>query len=169
MNATNCPTEDVLLDYTAGCLDPAQAVLFERHADKCARCAELRAAQAAVWRSLDEWKPAPVGGGFNRELWRKIDADAEQAYSWRRSLAAATQFGFWKRAAPLAVAVALVVTGFMLDHSAGRRGTPQTNTPGTVVLTASEADQLERALDDIQLLGDVDAASAPAKPDSNLM
>ena len=40
----NCPTEDILLDYTAGHLDPAQAALFERHADHCAHCARLVAA-----------------------------------------------------------------------------------------------------------------------------
>lgn len=172
MNMTNCPTEDVLLDYTASRLDPAQAVLFERHADRCAHCAALRAAQATIWRSLDEWKPEPVGAGFNRELWRRIDAEAEPA-SWTREwvngLAAAMQFGFWKRVAPLAVALALVVTGFMLDHSGNRPGKQPANTTAAMVLTVSDADQLERALDDIQLLGEVDATSTPTKPDSKLM
>ncbi len=70
MNRTNCPSEDVLLDYTAGHLDPVKVELFDRHADGCARCAELRAAQLAVWRGMDAWKPEPVGEDFNRELWQ---------------------------------------------------------------------------------------------------
>jgi anti-sigma factor RsiW len=165
---THCPTEDVLLDYTAGCLDPVQTVLFERHADQCERCAALRTAQAAVWLKLDEWKPAPVGADFNRELWRRIDADARPS-SWMSRVAAAMQLRLWVRIAPLAVAMALVVTGFVFDHSANRPAKLQTKTTSSIVVTASEADQLERALDDIQLLHEVDAEVAAAKPDSKVM
>ena len=166
---TNCPTEDMLLDYIAGRLNRTQASLFEAHAERCASCAALRVSQAAVWQSLDEWKPAPVSAGFNRELWRRIDADARQS-SWTRELAAALQFNFWKRLAPLAVAVALIATGFMFDHSGKQAGTARTNSPASIVVTASEADQLDRALDDLQLLHEVDAsAAAPAKPVSSVM
>jgi anti-sigma factor ChrR (cupin superfamily) len=162
----SCPTEDVLLDYIAGHLAPAKAVLFELHAEGCADCAALRTAQNAIWRSLDEWKPAPVSESFNRDLWRRIDAEA-QASSWTERLAGMMQIGIWKRVAPLAVAMAVVVTAFMLDHSGSQK--PPVNAPAAVVLTQSEADQLERALDDIQLLHEVDAEAAAAKPESTLM
>lgn len=167
---TNCPTEDMLLDYIAGRLDRAQVSLFEAHAEHCARCAAMRMSQAAVWQSLDEWKPAPVSAGFNRELWRRIDADARQS-SWTQELAAALQFNFWKRLAPLAVAVALIVTGFVFDHAGKQAGTVQANSPASIVVTASEADQLDRALDDIQLLHEVDASAGAdsAKPASSVM
>jgi anti-sigma factor RsiW len=172
MNVTNCPTEDVLLDYIAGRLDPAQAARFERHADQCAHCAALRTAQAAVWLSLDEWKPAPVSEGFNRELWRRIDADAESVSwidEWTKPLAAALNLSLWKRVAPLVFAMGLVVTAYVFDHSASHPA-PQTNPGAPIVVTASDADQLDQALDDIQLLRDVDAASsAPAKPESKVM
>ena len=162
----NCPTEDVLLDYTAGRLEPARAFLFERHAESCTRCEELRAAQSAVWLSLDEWKLAPVSAGFNRELWRRIDADAQTPSFWTRDLARelheALQFSFWKRLAPLAVALALVATAFVFDHS----GKPRANAAAAVVVTVSDADQLDRALDDIQLLHE---ATTPAKPASGVM
>jgi len=164
---TNCPTEDMLLDYIAGRLNRTQASLFEAHAEHCAHCAALRTSQAAVWQSLDEWKPAPVSAGFNRELWRRIDADARQS-SWTRELAAALQFSFWKRLAPLAVAVALIATGFVFDHAGKQAGTIQPESAASIVITASEADQLDRALDDIQLLDEVDA-SAPAQPASSVM
>jgi anti-sigma factor RsiW len=166
---TNCPTEDMLLDYVAGRLNRTQASLFEAHAEHCARCAAMRTSQAAVWQSLDEWKPAPVSAGFNRELWRRIDADARKS-SWTRELTAALQFNFWKRLAPLAVAVAVIVTAFVFDHSGKHAGTIQTNSPASIVVTASEADQLDRALDDIQLLHEVDASAvAPAQPASSVM
>jgi anti-sigma factor RsiW len=166
---TNCPNEDMLLDYAAGRLNRAQTLLFEAHAEHCARCAALRTSQAAVWQSLDEWKPTPVSEGFNRELWRRIDADAHQP-SWTRELAAALQFNFWKRLAPLAVAVALIATGFVFDHAGKQPGPLQPESAASIVITASEADQLDRALDDIQLLHEVDAAAAaPSKPASSVM
>jgi uncharacterized Zn-binding protein involved in type VI secretion len=163
----NCPNEEVLLDYIAGRLDGAQASLFARHGDECARCGQLVAAQAAVWRSLDEWKPAPVSAGFNRELWRRIDAD-EEASSWRRDLGAALRFDFWKRLAPLAVA--LVVTGYMLDHSGKPIARTGSGSVAAFVVTASDADQLDRALDDLQLLHEADTASStPAKLGTGVM
>jgi anti-sigma factor RsiW len=166
---TNCPTEDMLLDYAAGRLNRAQASVFEAHAEHCARCAAMRMSQAAVWQSLDEWKAAAVSDGFNRELWRRIDEDARQS-SWTRELAAALQFSFWKRLAPLAVAMAVIVTAFVFDHSGKQPGRIQSNSPSSIVVTASEADQLDRALDDIQLLHEVDAATAaPAQPASSVM
>jgi anti-sigma factor RsiW len=165
----NCPTEDILLDYTAGRLNRTQTALFDKHAGHCARCAALRMSQAAVWQSLDEWKPAPVSDGFNRELWRRIDADAHKS-SWTQELAAVLQFSFWKRLAPLAVAMALIVTGYMYDHAGTQTGKLQPDSGASIVVTASEADQLDRALDDIQLLDEVDAsATAPAKPASSVM
>jgi anti-sigma factor RsiW len=170
MKTTNCPADDILLGYIAGRLNRTQTLLFEAHTDQCARCAALRISQAAVWQSLDEWKPAPVSAGFNRELWRRIDADAHQS-SWTRELAAALQFNFWKRLAPLAVAVALIATGFVFDHAGKQVATVQTNSPASIIVTASEADQLDRALDDIQLLHEVDASAGatPAQPASSVM
>ena len=153
---THCPTEDVLLDYVAGSLTAAQVAAFKRHAKECSRCDALVASQAVVWRSLDEWKPAPVSAGFNRELWRRIDAEAAES-SWTARL------HFWKQLAPLAALLALVVTGFLMDH----HSQPQV-TPAAVAVSASEADQLERTLDDLQLLEAVDTAT-PTKPAADLM
>jgi anti-sigma factor RsiW len=164
---TNCPTEDVLLDYIAGRLDRTQTALFERHAGHCADCDALRTAQAAVWLSLDEWKPAPVSAGFNRELWRRIDAEAGKL-SWVQEIAAAIRVNLWKGIAPLAVAMAVVVTAFVLDHS-GTQPARINSAPAPIVLSVSDADQLERALDDIQLLHEADVASGAAKPPSGLM
>lgn len=161
---TQCPTDDVLLDYTAGRLDPVKTALFEQHASQCARCESLKTAQASVWLRMDEWKPARVSEGFNRELWQRIDAE-EQPSAW--GFAGIRRFSFWKQVAPLAVATALVVTAYVFDHSSARPGIlPVASTSTAIVVSVSEADQLERALDDVQLLHEADAVSAPAKPSS---
>jgi anti-sigma factor RsiW len=168
---TPCPAEDVLLDYVSGHLDPAKVAMFDRHADGCAQCAALRTAQAAIWRSMDEWTPAPVSEGFNRELWRRIDAE-EQASSWTTDwahrLTGMMQVSIWKRVAPVAVAMAVAVTVFVL-HSGNEPGKPVAKTPAAIVLTVSDADQLEQTLDDIQLLHEVDAEAAAAKAPSRVM
>jgi anti-sigma factor RsiW len=158
---THCPAEDVLLDYVSGHLDPVKVALFERHADGCAQCAALRTAQTAIWRSMDEWKPAPVSEGFNRELWRRIDSE-EQTASWAQRIAGMMTLSLWKRVAPVALAMTVAVTVFVL-HSGNESGKPVTNAPASIVLTVSDADQLEQTLDDIQLLHEVDAEAAAAK------
>ena len=157
---THCPAEDVLLDYVSGHLDPVKVALFERHADGCAQCAALRTAQTAIWRGMDEWKTAPVSEGFNRELWRRIDSE-QATESWTQRITGMMTFGVWKRVAPVALAMAVALTVFVL-HSGNEPAKPVTNAPASIVLTVSDADQIERALDDIQLLDAVDAASAPA-------
>lgn len=166
-SVAHCPTEDVLLDYVSGHLDPAKAAMFDRHADGCAQCAALRTAQSAIWRSMDEWKSAPVSEGFNRELWRRIDAE-EQGASWTQRVAGMMTFGLWKRIAPVALAMAVAVTVFVL-HSGDEPGKPATRTPASIVLTVSDADQLEQTLDDIQLLHEVDTEAAAAKVPSRVM
>lgn len=164
----NCPNEEILLDYTAGRLDGARTALLERHAESCMDCASLIAAQSAIWRSLDEWKPAPVSPGFNRELWRLIDEDTAKS-SWTRELGQALGLNFWKQLAPLAVALALVVTAFMFDHSGRKPNISPATGAAPMVVSAGDADQLDQALDDLELLHEVDAASPPVKPESGVM
>jgi anti-sigma factor RsiW len=160
ISMTHCPTEDVLLDYVAGKLGPEQTLRFEEHAATCASCAALQNAQVATWRELEAWKPEPVSEGFNRELWRRIDADAAAG---SRGLAVALRLNLWKRIAPLAVAMAALVAAFVLDHPGKPTVLRHATTTAAIVVTASDADQLERALDDIQLLHEVDSESAPLK------
>ncbi|HVW09423.1 MAG TPA: hypothetical protein VHC90_12615 [Bryobacteraceae bacterium] len=160
----HCPSEDVLLDYIAGSLSTARIAEFERHAKECSRCEAMTLAQATVWRSLDEWKPEPVSAGFNRELWRRIDAEAVPP-SWSSRFSEVFRLHFWKQAVPLAGVLALVVTGYLMDH---RGQTPVTKPGVAVVVTATEGDSLERTLDDLQLLEAVDTTAA-VKPAADVM
>jgi anti-sigma factor RsiW len=162
----NCPllreeTADVLLDYTAGRLDPSRSALIERHMKGCAACDAFRLEQAAVWHALDVWEPAPVSLDFNRKLWQRIDAQVP----WYRSLADALRFGNWKPAAPLAVAILVIAGGFLMDHQGDR--VPNSGAVPTIQgvsvqgVSVNEADQLEQTLDDIQMLRQLDSVAAP--------
>ncbi len=162
---TLCPSEDVLLDFISGRLDATNSGVFEQHAESCQHCAALLSGQAAVWQSLDAWKPEPVSEGFNREVWRKIEADAER---WFGGWTGVFGFNVWKRFAPLVFVLGVLLTAFVLDHSGrpieSQQVAAQTAaTSAPIVITASDADQLEQALDDIQLLNEVDTAPAQVK------
>ena len=162
-----CPlqTEEtpvVLLDYAAGRLEGARRLKLERHLAGCARCEAFRAEQAEVWDLLDAWEPPAVSTGFNRVLWRRIDEAA--AAPWHRKLAEALRFGAWKPAFPIAAAAMVIVAGFVFDHrTESRPGSGPSEAAAGQISTPNsgmEADQVEKTLDDIQLLRQFDAVSS---------
>lgn len=165
---TNCPSKseeaiDLLLDYSAGRLDAQRTLLLERHMDGCADCAHFRHEQAAVWQALDAWEPAPVSIDFNRRLWQRIDADASSPWYSKAglrqlvdALRLASTKSAMKPAIPLAVALLAIAGGFLMDHPGAR--TVQPNLSDSSRVSISEADQVERTLDDIQLLHQFDFA-----------
>jgi hypothetical protein len=160
----NCPlksesTFDVLLDHAAGKLDRARSARLAQHAMLCAECSAFLAGQTELWQTLDAWEPEPVRMDFNRRLWHRIEAEVAAPWPIRglRALADSLRMGAWKPALPLAAAVVLVATGFMMDHPS----TLPVNPPG--VQTASgasaiDADQVEKTLDDLQLLLQLNAS-----------
>jgi hypothetical protein len=93
---------------------------------------------------------------FNRRLWQRIDAVAQAP--WRQRLFDALRFGAWKPVFPLAAAIVLVAAGFMLDHQGTVLRPPGATDANGV--SVNEADQIERTLDDIQLLHQFDSISA---------
>jgi anti-sigma factor RsiW len=150
-------TADVLLDYSAGRLDAARTAMLERHMKTCAACDTFRLEQSAVWEALDAWEPMPVSLDFNRRLWQRIDEAAEAG--WYRGLVKSLRFGNWKPVVPLAAAILVIAGGFMLDHPGDRAVNSGTSVQGVSV---SEADQLEKTLDDIQMLHQLDSVTAPS-------
>jgi anti-sigma factor RsiW len=161
---------DLLLDYSAGKLDgepnKARRIALEDHMAECSDCAAFRVGQAEVWQALDVWEPEPVSMDFNRRLWQKIDSAA--AAPWYRKLADSLRMGAWKPALPLTAAVFLVAAGFMMDH---RNVLPNSATPSVAMtdgVSVSEADQVEKTLDDIQLLRQLDAGSGNSSNSSTM-
>lgn len=168
----NCPlqseqTMDLLLDYSAGRLDNARAALLGRHMESCAACAAFREEQTAMWGALDLWEPEPVSMSFNRTLWQKIEA--ADALPWYRRLAEGLRYGAWKPAFPLAAGALLIAAGFMFDHQASR-GTPVASRAAVASgVSVSDAEQVEKTLDDIQLLRQFDVASGTPSGASNAL
>jgi anti-sigma factor RsiW len=148
----NCPLHtqslDLLLDYSAGRLDASARATLEQHMESCGACSAFRIEQTAVWEALDLWSPAPITIDFNRRLWKRIDESATRP--WYRALADSLRLSDWKPVIPLTAAAAVIIAGFLLDHARLAK-------PGAG-FTVNEANQVEQALDDIQLLHQFDAA-----------
>ena len=166
----NCPirnltgadqeTAEVLLAYTARRLDPARTALLESHMDSCPNCAEFRAGQDLVWQALDAWEALPVTPDFNRRLYQRIDA--EQAAPWYRRLFT-TPWASWKPALPLAAACLVVAAGFVMDHPVSTMSQAPVS---AIRVTVTEAEQVETALDDIQLLRQLDSSASSGPTES---
>jgi len=151
-----CPSRrtdtTLLLDYAMGRLTPAQSALVAHHASECDDCATALVEYSSVSDALDLWKAPPVSTQFNRRLWERIESAARapwyaQVADWFRSRSL-------KPGIPVAATALLIAAGFLLDHHSGAV------IPATSRVSAAEADQAERTLDDLQLLRQFDAAVA---------
>ena len=150
-------TFDVLLDYSAGRLDAARSARLERHMESCDACAAFRVEQSALWSALDEWAPPPGRMDFDDNLWQRIDS---MDVPWHRRLLDFLRLGTWKPAIPLAAAALVVAAGFLMDHrgiTPLSSGVPQTNSA-----SVTEVDQVEKTLDDVQLLKQFDSTVTQA-------
>jgi hypothetical protein len=151
-------TFDVLLDYSAGKLNRAQAARLEQHRLLCADCSAFLAGQTELWQSLDVWEPEPVSMDFNRRLWQRIETEA--APSWGRRLADFFARGAWKPVLPLTAAAVMVIGGFMMDHQASVPAIQSAHNSVDVAAAVSETDAelVEKTLDDLQLLSQLDGS-----------
>jgi hypothetical protein len=171
-----CPLEtgkspELLLEYPTGRLDPAVQTALEEHVAVCFDCQQAIEGNSAVWEALDAWEPVPVSMDFNHRLWQKIEqAEADRGWFDLRSFGL-RRFGLrrfdlgrfnvsWKPALPVAL---LLVVGAIMVHNP-REPLSIQSVAGTNGVTLSEVDQVESALDDLQLLQQLDSVT---KPDSN--
>jgi anti-sigma factor RsiW len=166
-----CPTQDgiaeLLLDYTARKLNPETTAIFERHMQQCAECARFASAQQQLWKALDSWEAAPLSDDFDDRLYARIDADAQRPW-WHRVMwwqrAMVDGFG-WKPAAAAAMAT-LALGAFLLVPQ--RTETPAqapSRVEAGVHSDAIEPEQVERALEDLEMLRQLNAnTSAQTTP-----
>lgn len=136
---------DWLLDYSAGRLNREHAALMARHVETCQECARFVEGQQRVWNALSQWEVDPVSAGFDRRLYRAIDA---QPVSWKERLFRPLQ-PLWRPVIPLAAACLLIAVGVVL-HA------PQATIRPAAPVEKIEAEQVERTLDDMQMLRELE-------------
>ncbi len=154
-----CPGDrfELLVDFCAGRLEPGIAAEVARHVACCEACRNVVESQAAVWKALDTWEPSPVSPDFDRRLYERIEAE-ECAPWWNRLL----RPGFANIRPALSLALAsIVLLSALLIHPI-KHAAP---VPDKVRVETVDADRLERALDDVEMLRQLSVA----QPDSQAL
>jgi anti-sigma factor RsiW len=150
----DCPIKtqentDWLVDFVAGRLRGERAAQLARHVETCGDCADFVASQQMVWSALDQWEPEPVSLDFDRRLYRSIEAARPAAglQGMLRRLFGPLQ-PLWRPVVPLAAACLLIIAGVMM------RAPQAVIAPvdSAVRVEKIEPEQVERTLDDMQML-----------------
>jgi anti-sigma factor RsiW len=143
--------EERLLDYVSGSLEAQEIALFEKHLETCSECGEFVTGQQAVWESLDLFEPAPVSANFDRLLYERM----AQTSWWDRLVASvSTPFrapAFLRQGLPIMAAAVVLAAAVMVWE----RPTPAPAPQPTQLSAEAETlqpDQVERALDDMEML-----------------
>jgi anti-sigma factor RsiW len=136
-------SEELIVGYCARTLDPETEAAFGRHIDSCAVCCQLVAAQKAVWTALDgalhESRDLPLTPDFDQRLFRRIHASENR------------QWWLWRALVPAAACAALAA-GFLL------RQPDAASIPAARPQPTLQIDQVEHALDDMDMLNQLGAA-----------
>ena len=165
-----CPIEaqenaEVLLAYCARPLDRETAAVLDRHMASCPACQQFQKGQQAVWDALDTWEAIPVSADFDRRLYRRIEEEVN-ASLWSR-LMRPLRPALLSRGVPLAAAACLlVIAGVILERPA-RVAPPDSSEAARV--EAIQADQVERALDDLDVLRQFKLVSSSDSGNKNAM
>src|SRR5262245_35868077 len=158
-----CPIEtqenaELLLSYSARRLNPECTAILEAHMELCPACREFRDGQRALWEALDQWEARPISPDFDQRLYRKIEEQEQQG--WGSRIFGSLRPMFVRPALPLAATACLVlVAGFLLDEPA------RLPLPGADP-QAREVEQVERTLDDLDMLRQFNLV-APASDGDN--
>lgn len=169
-NAMSCPMQtgnaDVLLSYCARLLDEDRTALIESHLEVCPECHAWAADQKLVWSAMDAWEPEPISANFDQTLFAKIAA-AEKPSLWeawsqpvKNWLAGEIR---WKPALSVCAVCLTVVVGIYLQNP----WSPTASAPALKV-ESRDIEQAEKALEDMEMLRQFDAATAAAEEDKRL-
>jgi hypothetical protein len=155
-----CPLEtgraaELIVGFHARTLDPHAAAAFERHLKVCPGCNQVSAAQQAVWSALDVWQPQPISPDFDQKLIARI-AKEEGLRWWQRIRPPAFS---WRPALSVALACAALLGALLLQPPVG---IPVPFSPQPKV----QIEQVEHALDDMDMLKQIGVEAAPTASSS---
>ena len=148
---------DIILNPTGPPLNEAEQAQFDQWLEREPELKAMFEQQLALFETMDQWETAEPSAGFDEAVYARIREDAEVQPSWRRLL-----FGSWKPALAARLAAAAVLLGvFLFDQQ------PVDEPAHFAVKSAAEAEyyqQIESALDDVEMLIDFDAFPQPGEP-----
>jgi hypothetical protein len=126
---------------------------MERHVWVCPACSQVYLEQQALWRAMDAWEVPEVSAGFDRRLFARIGKASPWApVDWLLRLVRPLQPAF-----PAALACVVLMAAVVVN----RVGEAPAGETTAVIRTVEreEVQQIETALDDIQMLRDLEIAS----------
>jgi anti-sigma factor RsiW len=150
----NCPIENSveLLAFSARQLEPPDAAKLQKHLESCSACREFVEKQQAVWEALDLWDAPPIAADFDRRLYQRL----EQKESWQDRWLGPLRMLLVRQGLPIAAAACLIVVAGLVSQRPADVARPRT---AQAAVENLQPDQVDHALDDLQLLGDFTSAA----------
>ncbi len=129
----------------------------ESHLWVCADCSKVYLEQQALWRALDAWEAPEVSAGFERRLFARIGKASPWApFGWLLRLFRPLQPAF-----PAALACVVLLAAVVVQRT---REAPVVETAAAVqTAEREEVRQIETALNDIQMLNELEIAPVEAE------
>ncbi len=150
-----CPSnaweEADLLAFSENKLEAPQAVRLHEHLQSCAVCRTVVEQQKAVWEALDAWEAPAIAADFDRRLYGAMEQDAGRWNRWLES----SRLLLVRQGLPIAAAACLIVVAGVVAH----RPADSTMAPSAARIENLQPEQVEHALDDVQMLGDFTRAA----------
>lgn len=165
----NCPIRsgqgaELFVAYGARTLPLDARASLESHMQECADCRRVGEEQMSVWSALEVWDPLTTSPGFDQQrfdqkLYARIAADEQRPW-YRRAFDFNLNWSL-RPAMPVAAACTAVVAAFLLrapfmDHK------PSAAAVSTSASQSVDLEQVERALDDIDMLKQLGVVPAAA-------
>ena len=152
-----CPSEIMeeaeLLAFSAETLEPARTAKIEEHLKTCSGCREFVEQQRAVWRALDVWEAPAISAEFDQRLFQRI----EQNPGWWNRWMTVLRVVLVRQGLPIAAAASLiVVAGLVSLRSPNSAARPR---PQAIQVEKLQPEQVEDAVDDLQMLGEFSRAA----------
>lgn len=146
---------ELIMAYTAGNLEPEKQIELERHILVCESCREMADRQRAVWDALELWRPQPISADFNARLYRGI-SEEKAITIWQRL--SRVDWPVFRPAIPVAAACAAIMIAFLVN------GPRISHSPQAPSQQKVSIEQVERALDDMDMLKQLSLPPPPEQP-----
>lgn len=143
--------DELYVGYVARTLPVQTRASLDFHLAECEECRALAAAQSSVWAALDSWEPAEISPHFDAALFERIAF--EESHPWYSKWLQGWSF---RPAMPLMAACAALILALLL-HTPAAEPKPD---GAKVQQSHVDIEQVERALDDIDMLKQVGVVPA---------
>lgn len=141
----------LLMDYSAGRLEGRALSQIEAHLEGCPACRDFAMAQGRVWSALDVLPGMTASAKFDESLQARLTAMEAEAGGWKERLRRALA---WRPALPIAATAAAAAVFFTYGDS-GKSNDPRTPIDPQANMQMVDAEQVERALDDLEMLNEL--------------